>query len=183
MKPQIKNGTATQEQPLPDTLALANLATQPRFTKLHDRAAVSAALALWREAQSLIEREGRQAKLCHEHYVAPIEKLRQPKKWPASFEVFLEYVVRGNKAQRDERFMEFLEGKIELNSLLLLPDESRAAALNRLLNDFATASYSQASWENLALEFRSFWKRRVSLKRSGSGKQGAATKARDKVRS
>jgi hypothetical protein len=94
--------------PLPDANTLSILAAQVRFNSTHQFEAVRNALALWREAQSLIESQREFVALRYEGYIAPLLKIRRPRKWPASFAEFLRLVVQGkDEGEQLNRFRRY----------------------------------------------------------------------------
>jgi hypothetical protein len=120
--------------PLPAALALASLAAQSRFAGLPEKHAVSAALALYREAQRRVEDERELADLCVAYYVAPLAKLRMPKVWPASFNDFLKRAVQGkDRGERLHRFRDFLCWQVQQSpgAFGIKPVETEAKAAEK----------------------------------------------------
>ncbi len=174
------------QQPTADVLA--GLAAQARFAMLDSMAAAQAALALWRDAATTLAGAQRQADLCHATYVTPLAGLRQPEKWPATFDEFLKFVVRGKDAgEQLARFRQFLRMKVTADpgSYGLMKGKLTEAkvldATQKLLADFQAGRYSREAWQSLALEFHRFWKRYKAELKSQAGKQGVAARAAKRV--
>jgi len=185
--------------PLPAALALASLAAQSRFAGLPEKHAVSAALALYREAQRRVEDERELADLCVAYYVAPLAKLRMPKVWPASFNDFLKRAVQGkDRGERLHRFRDFLCWQVQQSpgAFGIKPVETEAKAaverekkkyvvteatlleiVPKLLAEYESKTYSEAEFRHRAIEFRHYWKAHTKEKKSQAGTRGAAVKA------
>jgi hypothetical protein len=112
LKNAVKTGTdapsATQDAAksnpqieLPDVDTLSLLAAQYRFAGTNDKAAVTAALALWREARTLLE---------HERSKQPPEKFPRPAKPNTPFDEALRLLIpRVEKYdERLKRFRQYL---------------------------------------------------------------------------
>ena len=126
------NGTESEtEQPagepvLPTVQQLTALAAQPRFAGLPCEAALSQALAMWKNATEHLRKEAEFNQLLKEYYVEPIEKLPRPAQWPASFDIFLKFVVGSDRDDaRFPRFRKFLLYEIRVKAHMDVTGEAR----------------------------------------------------------
>ena len=167
-QPKPYDGVKT-EQPLPDIQTLAALAAQPRFTRLANADAVRAALDLWQETQMLLDWKTNCADSSYRHYLAPLEKSKSPKVWPASFDDFLRCVVQGNdQGEQLNRFRRYLRRGIQTRSGLQTTKEDEI----KLLADYQNRKYDRAIWDILAADFLRFWALEKSRGKKRAGSAG-----------
>jgi hypothetical protein len=165
-QPDVANVSEIPDVPLPDVNTLSLLATQPRFTSLDSELAVGSALALWRDAQSLIATEREVAALRKEGYHALLNKIKQPQQFPASYSVFLRLVVQGkDEGEQLSRFRRYWISEIRREKAFKTgqtpkdgpSSEAEMDELEKIIADFKATPISEQGWGNLKFNFIRWW--------------------------
>jgi hypothetical protein len=175
---------------LPDINTLSLLATQPRFHPHNDTDAIRAALALWREAKRLLDRERDLIVLRHQNYVAPLQRMKTPKQWPGSFADFLRLVVQGkDEGEQLNRFRRFWLSLMRAEQAMRAqtpnegpPTAEEISAIGKVISDHRDAPVPRFVWEDWALRFDRWWAvEKVDAKRRGGNARVAKAREKKKV--
>ena len=173
----------------PDINTLSLLAAQPRFHPHNDTDSLRAALAFWREAKRLLDRERRLAEATSQRD-ALLQKIKSPKNWTsAKFNEFLQMVVGGkDEGEQLNRFRRFLLSLNRENKALRAgqtpnegpPSKEELDEIQEIITNFKSAPVTfRFVWEDYAFRFNNWWaKEKVEAKRRGG--QARVAKAREK---
>jgi len=190
--PDIPGASDFPDVTLPDINTLSHLATQPRFHPHNDTDALRAALALWREAKRLLDRERNLIVARHQNYFAPLQRIKTPKQWPGSFADFLRLVVQGkDEGEQLNRFRRFWLSLIRAEKAMRAgcqtPNEGPASdeeisEIGKVISDLKDAPLPRFVWEDYALRFDRWWAvEKVEAKRRGGKARVAKAREMKKV--
>ena len=178
---------------LPDINTLSLLAAQPRFHPHNDTNALRAALALWREAKRLLDRERNLADAISRRD-ALLQRIKPPKNWSsATFKEFLHVVVQGkDEGEQLNRFRRFWLALSRENKAMRAgcqtPNEGPESKeeldeIEEVIANLKSAPFMpRFVWEDYAVRFNRWWAVvKVEAKRRAGNARVA--KARDKKKS
>ncbi len=190
--PEMPEPGIASASTMPDVNALSLLATQPRFNGHNDKEAVRLALALWREAKSQLDHEREIAVRHYEHYLAPLQRIKLPKSWPASFADFLRLVVGGkDEGEQLNRFRRYLLKNIRFENAFrdgttTEPEgpasEAELNVIEQQISGFKAGPIPRFVWEGHALYFDRWWAvEKLEAKRRGGKARAAKSREMKKV--
>jgi hypothetical protein len=190
--PDIPGASDFPDVTLPDINTLSLLATQPRFHPHNETDALRAALALWREAKRLLDRERMLAEAISRRD-ALLQQIKLPENWTsAKFYEFLQKVVggkdEGEQLNRFRRFWLSLNRKNKAMREGQIPNEGPASEeelgeIEDVIANLKSAEFiPRFVWEDYGFRFNNWWaEEKVQAKRRGG--QARVAKARDKKKS
>jgi hypothetical protein len=171
----------------PDATTLATLASQPRFSKLAQAAAIKSAFLLWREAHWFVG-EQKHRDSCFSRRLAPILE-RQPRSYPATFKDFLRLVVEGkDEAKQLRRWRlfhlwvmrcggDFGRRGERIDTKKCPATEAELSQIDKYISKDRNTSFTQKVWEENAWAFRRWWEAQTKEARKLAGKARAAKSA------
>lgn len=167
--PDIPGVSDIPDDALPDINTLSLLAAQPRFfNRGNDTDALRAALAVWREAKRLLDRERKLAEAIFRRD-ALLQSIKSPKDWStATFAEFLHVVVQGkDKGEQLHRFRRFWLALSRENKAMRAgcqtPNEGPTSKdefdeIEEVIANLESAHFMpRFVWEDYAVRFGKWW--------------------------
>ena len=192
--PDVPGAGDVPDVTLPEINTLSLLAAQPRFfNRGNDTDALRAALALWREAKRLLDRERNLAEAISRRD-ALLQRIKPPKNWSsATFKEFLNVAIQGkDEGEQLNRFRRFWLALSRENKAMRAgcqtPNEGPESKeeldeIEEVITNLKSAPFMpRFVWEDYAFRFNRWWavEKLEAKRRAGNAR---VAKTRDKKKS
>lgn len=166
---------------MPHPATVANLAAQPRFTKLPSKAAADAALKLYSDCEAaILEWKEKLNLACKTSLVLNSE--RKPARWPGTMDDFLRLIVKARDTTEGlPRFKRFLRNCLHQEQarrrLPRLSEEEEIDSVERRIKELKItpeAAFSAEWWPWVSYAYKAWWITEYHATKQRAGRARAA---------